>query len=380
MPKRTNSKSSAKLNANTGKTAIFLGAGASTAEGAPLQNALFKKYFGSKDIQKQQEIYEKLSHFFKAMFDIDLNKPIETITFPTFEEALGVLDLSEMRRESFRGFEFAGAIPQINNAQPDRAQTTGNEAQLIRLYLILIMGKAIADGLGSQKNPKYPHRALIRNLKAKDLLRRTIFISTNYDLVIDDALGWQIDYGVEFSGANKFGSLGTVQNAVPIFKLHGSLNWLYCPVCNNLNSWESKAVLSLMKPDKPITRCSFCQSVMSPVIVPPTFYKDMSRVFLSSIWNRAENALREVGHVIFCGYSCPDADMHIKYLLKRMQTNREESAPVRFTLINHHFKPTVKSDEQADAEADRFVRFFGSKVKDTRTSFENFAASPAKYY
>ena len=48
----------------------------------------------------------------------------------------------------------------------------------------------------------------------------------------------------------------------------------------------------------------------------------MSNVFLSTVWNKSERALRESDILVFCGYSFPEADMHIKYLLKRVQTSR----------------------------------------------------------
>jgi len=99
--------------------------------------------------------------------------------------------------------------------------------------------------------------------------------------------------------------------------------------------------------------------------------KDMSRVFLSSIWNRTENALRDVDHIIFCGYSLPDADMHIKYLLKRAQTNR--SGPLQFAVINDF---PGKSDNMRADEETRFKRFLGSGVNYTALSFQDFANDP----
>ena len=54
--------------------------------------------------------------------------------------------------------------------------------------------------------------------------------------------------------------------------------------------------------------CAECGSVYSPLIVPPTFYKDLNNVFLSTIWNRTDVALRKVKHIIFCGYSFPAAN------------------------------------------------------------------------
>jgi hypothetical protein len=51
----------------------------------------------------------------------------------------------------------------------------------------------------------------------------------------------------------------------------------------------------------------------------------LNNAFLSAIWNRTDVALCKIKHIIFCGYSFPDADLHIKYLLKRVQTNRNDT-------------------------------------------------------
>ena len=353
------------------KTAIFLGAGASAAEGAPIQSALFRKYFGSPRVQKHSPMYRDLAQFFKSIFNINLAAPLKKITFPTFEEALGVLDLAEARKESLRGFSFSAPVPGVQ-LPPD-----ANRVQLIRLDLILVMAKAIDDGLRRKALAHPPHRLLVNNLKVSGLINETIFISTNYDLCIDHALGPDRDYAVDFAANEEVNVLSP--QAVKLFKLHGSLNWLYCPVCNNVKQFGSKVVLSLQYKGREVNRCGFCRSILSPVIVPPTFYKDMSRVFLSRIWNKAEDALREVDHIIFCGYSLPDADMHIKYLLKRMQTNRTNPESVRFTLVNHHKVPPKKKKD-ADDEAHRYLRFLGKRVTDTRSSFQKFARDPNSFY
>src|SRR6202007_1655685 len=96
---------------------------------------------------------------------------------------------------------------------------------------------------------------------------------------------------------------------------------------------KEKGVVTRLISDFANAACPTCGSVYAPLIVPPTFYKDLNNVFLSSIWNKTDNVLRKAKHVIFCGYSFPDADMHIKYLLKRAQTNRKDT--LRFTVINH---------------------------------------------
>ncbi|HKP36596.1 MAG TPA: SIR2 family protein [Pyrinomonadaceae bacterium] len=363
-------------------TAIFLGAGASAAEGAPIQSALFKQYFASPNVQKESPMYRDLAQFFESVFGINLAKPIADITFPTFEEALGILDLAEARKESLRGFS-VGAPPTGVQLPPH-----ANRVQLLRLDLILVMAKAIDEGLRRKRKPGLngkagPHQVLVKNLKKLALINDTIFISTNYDLCIDEALAnsqeYERDYAVDFDESGAIPIISPQAITVRLFKLHGSLNWLYCPVCNNVKRFGTKAALSLAYQGRTINQCGFCDSILSPVIVPPTFYKDMSRVFLSSIWNKAEDALREVDHVIFCGYSLPDADMHIKYLLKRMQTNRTDPESVRFTLVNHHKTPPKKKKD-ADIEEQRYLRFLGKRVKDTRSSFEKFAKDPGAFY
>jgi len=147
---------------------------------------------------------------------------------------------------------------------------------------------------------------------------------------------------------------------------------LFCPTCNELEiTPKEKGVVTRLISEFANNTCSDCCGVFSPMIVPPTFYKDLNNVFLSSIWNRTDIALRKVNHIIFCGYSFPDADIHIKYLLKRAQTNRD--GELRITVINNH---EGKKSEDAKEENQRFKRFLGGQVDYTGLSFEDFAVDP----
>ncbi|MDF2876071.1 MAG: SIR2-like domain protein, partial [Sporomusa sp.] len=76
------------------KTTILLGGGASAAEGAPVQSMLFKKYFKAlRDKNNYSDVkrVSELCAYFKQMFFIDvLHDDLDTINFPTFEEAIGL--------------------------------------------------------------------------------------------------------------------------------------------------------------------------------------------------------------------------------------------------------------------------------------------------
>jgi hypothetical protein len=67
--------------------------------------------------------------------------------------------------------------------------------------------------------------------------------------------------------------------------------------------------------------------------------------------------------------------MHIKYLLKRVQTNR--SRALRFTVFNNH---SGKKVEVSNEEETRFKRFLGPNVNYTSASFQAFAAEPERFY
>jgi len=347
-------------------TAIFLGAGASKAEGAPLQGELFRKYFSSDLFRNSHaDMDRELATFFLEMFHIDVDHgDMEKIDFPTFEEVLGLTDLAIMRKEAFRHFDI------------ENRATNSGRLRFIAQYLVLLVARVLDATLEGRAEH---HRKLVSALREAGELRNVVFVSTNYDILIDNALDEQyendidIDYGVDL---RNFGNPGDWRRprrnkSVSLFKPHGSLSWLFCPVCNELTlTPNEKGVIRLISAVADAT-CPVCGSVYSPLIVPPTFYKDLSNVFLSSIWNRTDVALRKVNHIVFCGYSFPDADIHIKYLLKRAQTNRDQVLHV--TVINNH---PDKDRELAKQEKQRYERFLGSVVHYTDLSFDAFANNP----
>jgi hypothetical protein len=100
----------------------------------------------------------------------------------------------------------------------------------------------------------------------------------------------------------------------------------------------------------------------------------MSNVYLQNVWTKAERALRDAEHVVFCGYSFPDADMHIKYMLKRAQTN-SRGIRTKYTVVNRNSNAPPKTAKEKEQEKSRFERILG-RVDYTKWSFEDFAANP----
>lgn len=344
---------------------IFLGAGASRAEGAPLQAELFRNYFklckptsGSKKGAKT--LYSRMRKFFSDFFGIDVNRcELDRMSFPTFEESLGVLEIAIKREEAFRGWVSASANSDI-------------KIQRYRQSLIFLIGTVLDRTL---KGKAIHHQKLVRRLQQQESLAKTAFISVNYEILIDNALmeSEQIDYGIPFVKSQNIysESLGvTDRKHICLYKLHGSLNWLYCPTCISLTITPfTKSGAELVHEPK---QCATCNGKVVPIIIPPTFFKVMSNHFLEQIWHKTDRLLRTAKKIIFCGYSFPDADIHIRYLLKRAELYGASRFQVY--IVNYH---DSKSPEEAHNEATRYKRFFKNKraVHYLKGSFEQFCES-----
>jgi hypothetical protein len=89
------------------ETGFILGAGASRADGAPLQSELFGAYQralnGPESIQAKMD--NEIASFFQAFFGVDLTSAkFDKSNLPTFEEVLGIIEIALERGESFRDF------------------------------------------------------------------------------------------------------------------------------------------------------------------------------------------------------------------------------------------------------------------------------------
>jgi len=250
---------------------IFLGAGASCSEGAPSQSKLFNLAFKS-DCHSRIDPSGHLKKYFRIFWGIDIDKDnFDSVVFPTFEEALGMLELARNRHEAFKGF--------YSNANKNNIGYTIED-------LIYLIAEILKNTLRNQNGH---HTELVSNLKQRDVLLKCCFISLNYDILIDNALisardVCDIDYGIDFMNfehRSKFDYENWDKpdpcKAVKLFKVHGSLNWLYCPVCNKIKiTPKTKAVAELAYIEKGKRGCDICRGSFEPILIPPTYYKNMA--------------------------------------------------------------------------------------------------------
>jgi len=355
------------------KTVVFLGAGASCAEGAPLQGALFRDYFLYYNDRPKEQAYHswdrELATFFYVFFGIDVDdrRSVESASFPTFEEVLGIIELADYQNESFRGW---GTSHIVDAQQKPRLQHMHD-------ILILLIAEILDYKLG--ESAKY-HPQLIQSLHDAGWLRTTSFINLNYDILIDNAMleadekfGLDLDYAIDFVNFGDEWRPPNKEKNIKLFKLHGSLNWLYCPTCRTIRITPKEKGVCHLKWKPGDCTCKKCETLSVPIVIPPTYFKALSNLYLRQVWHAAEQALMECNRLIFCGYSFPDADVHIRYLLKRVEVNRQTTPEVY--IVN---EPPEKSEEARRTEKERYMRFFLDKTRVhwTELSFEKFCERP----
>lgn len=183
------------------------------------------------------------------------------------------------------------------------------------------------------------HRAIAESLQPGDTV-----ISFNYELLMDYALAepgqgkkvnWQFTdgYGVSCCKIDGAGRLLEQANRgrsdLQLLKLHGSLNWLYCPVCHRLYTYKhtgprGQSVVVAGVANKFQCAAPHCGHRLFRVIIPPTLMKDYDTVpFIQSLWRKALAALIRARQIIIIGYSFPPTDFRSVWLFRKaMMDNR----------------------------------------------------------
>ena len=195
------------------------------------------------------------------------------------------------------------------------------------------------------------YRSFAESLKQPG--KRFSVITFNYDLVLERAmlkeLG-ELDYKLgRIWGHKRF------CHGVPLLKLHGSLNWLWCPKCKEIFV-DDKSVAHKYNRESCLKKCG---GLREPLIVPPNPQKGEYLKTIHTLWQKADTQLKKADRIVVVGYSLPDADTSAKQLLKESVQNANEfdiinSSPDAFSALEK--KLERKSDIQIPTPFRDYVR------------------------
>jgi hypothetical protein len=268
------------------------------------------------------------------------------------------------------------------NHAPSDLRTT-RRVLLARMIRMLDERYALAEAGAS------PEWKMLRQFFKRLDLNYSSFISINWDTVIERFLAevhgvHNIDYGCEAIAAEfpKHGKaivekkIPVATTVVPVIKIHGSVNWLYCDSCRNVYWFPANDVSTIAtqllgrEEGKRLGlsdynscgkwTCTNCRKVpLTTRIATFSYLKALEFPMFERSWLSAERLLRDARKWIFIGYSLPAADYEFKHLLKRVQLSRK--VPPEFLIVTGG-QPNVTDETYYN-----YQRFFGRGIRRDET-------------
>jgi NAD-dependent SIR2 family protein deacetylase len=278
------------------KTVYIFGAGASAAEGAPVLRDFLKiayQYFKEEQYSPDLDIvWEFLEYFYGSKTKINHAEDLEK--FPGLGEIFNIVDWSLLQSQAF-------------STRFSRPRLHELKTALVKL-ISMTLDKSMPSHHGI-------HQSFVSGVVMNGEEIPT-FISLNYDIVLDNAIRSTCcapEYGFYGSHLDHLERRGKI----PLYKLHGSLNWSFCPLCGEISEHDVKVAHLLFK-DRYSISCLNCGGDNSQaIIIAPTLYKSYGISRLLNIWDCAGKSISLSDRLIFIGYSLAPADTSIIAMIKR---------------------------------------------------------------
>ena len=306
-------------------TVVFLGAGASRPFGVPLTAeilpALLRRLargtlFGRGATRAGRRMFERLRAFAPGLGRRGIEPPLITDLLSIIDHmvasgqaaqpGLGPHELEQIRTLLERGLAEVLAAP-ANRRRPQN----GN---LLQQFTDWTLGWAESGPL--------------------------TVISTNYDVVIEASLytrldaarlDQQVDFGVGWYALGTGRRHGRpTRPRLRLLKLHGSLDWLRCPLCDHLYIEPAQTVFRGPHRESSHDRvaCVCGYRPLRHVIVAPSMVRDVRDSHLLGIWRSALEALRCAERWVVIGYSMPPEDVAIRSMLVRALGGRRRAPEI----------------------------------------------------
>lgn len=134
-------------------------------------------------------------------------------------------------------------------------------------------------------------------------------ITFNYDTLVEEALtSCNLPWTYGFEGTRhvwheSFQPVGRRgdSRAIPVNKLHGSINWAYAT-----GKGKGFSIYG--------SYTNVIDNNATPDLIPPTWRKSFDKK-MSTVWDNSVKALQTATRIIIIGFSIPETDMHFKHLI-----------------------------------------------------------------
>jgi hypothetical protein len=368
------------------KTVLVFGAGATAACGGPMTDSILPDAYQAvrdgvaPELFGREDFFPELAAFLRDEFHVDPFDPTSLkAAYPPLPLLLSLVDTA------------------LHRGEPLGLKYGQRELRKVRQAVEYAVFALLDYRLRTIPKDKRYYRAALEAVRARTGDDPTI-ITMNYDILIDNAMLGRNedvvaipDYGVELSYSRAI----QPQKKGLLLKIHGSLNWFYCPACSRLSLGISRSLASTYKVTaelfaaghdldawytchgRPCDECRAAahgdtQAFVEPLLITPTHLKDYRNPHISRLWYLAEKALREAECVVFIGYSLPEDDLEVAYLLKRGLSGKD---PSRISVVE--YDPDAHRALMQHEVGRRYRRLLGVTDAGWRTDgFQGWVADP----
>lgn len=294
---------------------FIFGAGTSYPDGIPVQSEIIPQILNNEDLQLSKSIVGKTVRLFlKENFSTQER-------FPSIEEVFGFIDFH------------------LNNDLSLSKKWNLEELRRLKKYFIKVLHYIISSKTKHSEHFRYFWEQVRKNRK------KIGAITTNYDTLIDESFDkiyneYLIDYCLDLINyrypesipgfdwwinpsqpVTQFGDKKPVR--IKLIKIHGSLNWKYCDCCGQvgLTPWQHRINLKTESFESffesELTNCPFDDNNLASLIQAPSHQKSNHNFIFNKLYDEAGYTLRGAKILVIIGYSFPEADVHIRALVRR---------------------------------------------------------------
>ena len=253
----------------------------------------------------------------------------------SLEDLFTIFDNVAAGREHFRLYS------------PDNMVRIHNQIKLCVIYALVF---AIANSCDDTQYKRFSKLLLLKRLAASqkddvvsvitmnwdDVLEKTLFntckkynarVSKKQQRAFLDLCFYDYSLGMEPDHIPSTHIKAKGNRNIKILKMHGSLGWLECPKCGRIFTDFSREIAV---EEYSGVNCPYCKTtgyligedpILRSLIITPTFIKSLENLNVKNIWHNACIDVSEASHLIFIGYSFPDADFEMRCLLKKAVRN-----------------------------------------------------------
>lgn len=335
----------------------IFGAGASYPEGVPIQSDIIPLILDNNDIQLEKSPSGRhIREFLHENFSTKEK-------FPSLEEVFGFIDFH------------------INNDFSLTKKWNKQDLIQLRIDFIKVLHYIISSKTQTSKDFQFFWQQI------KHHKQKIGVITTNYDTLIDEAFDiiypdYLIDYCIDLVNCRydaagpdwwldpqkptKFNGLIPIRTK--LIKIHGSLNWKYCNCCAQvkLTPWQHRINLKLDSFESffnnQSTICPFDKSRLTSLIQAPSHLKTNHNYIFNKLYDEASYLVRNSKILVFIGYSFPEADVHIRALIKRNFDSNKKIVVINKSSSKDLFHRYISLSNNVTYNEMTFEKFLKSKI------------------